>query len=119
MAKVVNPLLSIDATGSVGKSLTFSHWKGKNVGKFKIQRNLSNTADQITVRSLITDASKAWASNATVGGVVIDAAYKLAYDNYAIGKQFSGFNAFIKQTVALNGGSSYDGSLEIPVSPTA
>lgn len=119
MAKVVNPLLSIDATGSVGKSLTFGHWKGKNVAKFKIQYNNSSTTDQVKVRNLITDASFAWKTNATVGAIDIDGAYKSTYNTAAIGKAYSGFNLFIKQVVALNGGSTYDGSLEVPASPTA
>lgn len=119
MAKVVNPLLSIDATGSVGKSLTFGHWKGKNVAKFKIQYNNSSTTDQVTVRDLITDASVAWKTGATVGAIAINSAYKLAYNTAAIGKAYSGFNLFIKQVVALNGGSTYDGSLAVPASPTA
>lgn len=119
MAKVVNPLLSIDATGSVGKSLTFGHWKGKNVAKFKIQYNNSSTVDQVKVRDLITDASVAWKTGATVGGIAIDVSYKNDYAAAAIGKAYSGFNLFIKQCVALNSGSAYDGSLAIPSGPTA
>lgn len=119
MAKVVNPLLSIDATGSVGKSVTFSHWKGKNVAKYKIQRNGSMTPDQITVRQLLADITIAWRTGATVGGVVINAAYKLGFNTAAAGMQMSGFNLFVKRTVALNGGSAYDGSLAIPTSANA
>lgn len=53
----------------------------------------------------------------TVGTVTIDAAYKLAYNTAASGSQYSGFNLFIKDCVALNGGKDYDGSLEAPSEP--
>ena len=119
MAKVSGPLFSLDARGSIGKAITFSFWKGINYVKNRVVPNNPNSALQQAIRSLITDATVAWKTGATVGAIDIDAAYKLAYDTAAAGQAYSGFNLFIKQTVALNGGSAYDDSLEIPVSPTA
>jgi len=119
MAKVSGPLFSLDARGSVGKAITFSFWKGINYVRNRVVPNNPQSALQTAIRDLISDATIAWKTGATVGGIAIDAAYKLAYDTAAAGQAYSGFNLFIKQTVALNGGSAYDGSLEIPVSPTA
>lgn len=119
MAKVTAPFLSLGASGTVGKTLTASVWKGVAYMRQRVIPQNPNTADQIAIRDLIRDASVAWKTNATVGGTSINSAYKLAYDSASAGFPYSGFNLFIKQCVALNGGSSYDGSLAIPTGPTA
>lgn len=117
MAKVNAPLLSLDASGQVGKSMVFSKWKGINYVRRYIVPANPETDDQVAVRDLVRDASQAWATGATVGAVIIDAAYKLAYDTAASGQALSGFNLFIRDCVALNGGKTYDGSLELPTEP--
>ena len=114
MAKVTGPLLSLDASGSVASTITFSRWKGINYVRQRVIPTYSNTTLQANIRDLVRDASEAWATNATVGGIVIDASYKLVYAGLASGFAYSGFNLFMRQTVALNGGSAYDGSLAIP-----
>lgn len=114
MAQVTMPLGSLEARGSYGNSITFTKRNGKSIAKFKIQKNGSNTALQAASRDLVRDAAAAWSSNATVGGVVINSAYKLAFATAAMGTSNSGYTLFIKKVVALNGGSSYDGSLAIP-----
>lgn len=117
MAKVTGPFMSLDASGTFGKTLTAAKWKGIQYMRQRVIPQNPQTTDQTAIRDLITDASVAWRTGATVGGIVIDAAYKLAYDNAAAGFAYSGFNLFMKQTVALNGGSSYDGSLAIEPNP--
>ena len=119
MAKVTAPFLSLDASGTVAGTLTASKWKGINYMRQRVIPKNPNTDLQKAIRMLITDATVAWKTNATVGGVVINSAYKLAYNDASAGMAYSGFNLFIKQTVALNDGSAYAGVLEIPVSPTA
>jgi hypothetical protein len=73
----------------------------------------------MAVRDLMSQATIAWKTSGTVGSIHIDSAYKLAYNNAAAGTAMSGFNLFIKQVVALNDGSAFDGTLVVPVSPTA
>ena len=119
MAKVTAPFLSLGASGTVGKTLTAAVWKGVAYMRQRVIPANPKTADQIAIRDLITDASVAWKTGATVGAITIDSAYKLAYASAAAGFPYSGFNLFMKQVVALNGGSSYDGSLAIPTGPTA
>lgn len=119
MSKVTGPLLSLDASGSVASTITFSRWKGINYVRQRVIPTYSRTTTQGNIRDLVKDASEAWKTNATVGGIDIDSAYKLAYDTAASGFAYSGFNLFMKQCVALNGGSAYDGSLAIPTGPTA
>ena len=117
MAKVTGPLLSLDASGSVAKTITFSRWKGINYVRQRVIPTYSNTADQVAMRDLITDLSEAWKTGATIGGVHIDAAYKLAFDTAAQGFAYSGFNLFIRVGVSKNNGVAYDGTLELPTDP--
>lgn len=122
MAKVTGPLLSLDASGTIANTMTFSRWKGINYVRQRVIPTYSNSAEQVAVRDVVTDASVAWKENATVGAVEIDAAYKLAYDVAASGTAMSGFNLFIKETMAENlvdsaGVKSYDGTLEIRTAP--
>lgn len=109
--------MSLDASGTVANTMTFSKWKGINYVRQRVIPTYRNTVDQQAIRGIITDASVAWKTNATVGVTTIDAAYKLAYANAAQGYAMSGFNLFIKDCVALNGGVAYDGSLELPTTP--
>lgn len=114
MAKVTGPLMSMDASGQLGKALVFAKWKGQNyVRQYVIPMN-PNSVDQVAIRGIVGAASVAWKNGATVGAIAIDAAYKLAYNTAAAGSGMSGFNLFIKECIAINEGVSYDGSLEIP-----
>lgn len=122
MAKVTGPLLSLDASGTVAKTMTFSRWKGINYVRQRVIPTYSNSAEQVAVRDIVSDASIAWKTNATVGAVTINSAYKLAFNNAASGTAMSGFNLFIKDVMSTNlvdtaGVKSYDGSLAIPAGP--
>lgn len=114
MAKVTGPLLSLDARGSVAKTLVFAAWKGINYVRQRIIPTYSNTAKQADIRELITEASQAWRSETSP----IDSAYKAAYDRAAEGYAMSGFNMYMRDCVGKNWvGSAYDGSLAIPSEP--
>jgi hypothetical protein len=117
MAKVTGPLLSLDASGSVASAMTFSRWKGINYVRQRVIPTYSNTTAQANVRKIVHDGSIAWKAGSTVGGVSINSAYKLAYNEKASGMAMSGFNLFIKECVQKNDGASYDGSLSIPTQP--
>lgn len=117
MAKVTGPLMSMTASGTVGNVITFATWKGTAYVRQRVIPTYTNTALQQKIRSLMTDASVAWKLGSTIGGTAIDAAYKLAYNNAVAGQGKSGFNLFMEDCVALNGGSTYDGSLELPTTP--
>lgn len=122
MAKVTGPLLSLDASGTIASTMTFSRWKGINYVRQRVIPTYSNTDEQMAVRDIVSDASIAWKELDTVGAVVINAAYKLAYDVAASGTAMSGFNLFIKECMIENlvdaaGVKSYDGTLVIRTAP--
>jgi hypothetical protein len=117
MAKVTGPLMSLDARGTIGSAITYSFWRGINYVRSRVIPANPRSTDQVAIRDLITDASVAWKLGSTVGATTIDANYKTAYQAAAAGQQYSGFNLYIKDCVALNGGIAYDGSLELPTEP--
>ncbi len=117
MAKLRGPGFSLDASGKLGNTVVFSKWRGINYLRALVTPSNPKTTAQVNVRTLLSDASKAWKNNGTDGTTTIDAAYKAAYKTAASGTQKSGFDLYIHDAVKKNGGSSYDGSLAIPTGP--
>jgi hypothetical protein len=117
MAKVVGPLMSVDASGKFGNAMVFSKWRGLNTVRQFVIPAYSRSNEQGNVRDLLKDASQAWSTGATIGLVTVDAAYKLAYNTLAEGRTQTGFNLFMRDCMAKNGAEAYDGSLELPTEP--
>lgn len=117
MAKVTGPLLSLDASGSIASTMTFSRWKGINYVRQRIIPTYSNTTLQANIRLLVKHASEAWLAGATIGPTTIDATYKNDYDDAAAGTAQSGFNLYMHDCVLKNEGSAYDGTLVLPTAP--
>lgn len=59
MAKVTGPLMSLDASGSVASTITFSKWKGRNYVRQRVVPSNPSTAGQIAVRLILGDIAKA------------------------------------------------------------
>lgn len=118
MAKVTGPLLSLDASGSIASTMTYSRWKGINYVRQRVIPTYSNTSLQMAIRDLVRDASQAWKSNATITPTTIDATYKNAFELAASGTGQSGFNLYMHNCILKNGGSSYSGTLVLPTDPT-
>lgn len=122
MAKITGPFLSLDARGTVGGVLTASVWKGVNYMRLRVTPKNPKSFKQLAIRGVITDASQAWSSGATVGTVVINSSYKAAFATAAAGSAMSGFDLFMKNCVAINYDTTtspyYDGTLVAPVDPT-
>jgi len=122
MAKVTAPFLSLTASGTLGKTITASKWKGVVYMRTRVIPKLSMVATSVAVRLLIKDATQAWKAEATVGSVVINASYKAAFNLAAEGQALSGFNLYVRNAVAINydGTTSpyYDGTFVAPTDPT-
>lgn len=91
MAKLKGPILSLDATGSIGKAFAVSHWKGqpKAIKHFK-PRNPRTTTQQDN-RDIYSYAVMAWQS--------MDAADKEDYNQSAknLNLHMSGYNYFCSE----------------------
>lgn len=87
MAVVKGPLMSMDASGSVGKVLVFSKWRGINyVRRHSIPAN-PKTAAQVSFRSMFTFLSQIWAG--------LTVANKATWDVRAASFNLPTFNVFM------------------------
>lgn len=122
MAKVTGPLLSLDASGSIADTMTFSRWKGINYVRQRIIPTYTNTFKQSAIRDLVKQATQAWKANSTITPTTIDSSYKSAFNLAAVGSAMSGFNLFVQACVSKNYDSTtspyFDGSLVLPTDPT-
>jgi hypothetical protein len=53
MAKVTGPLMSLDASGTVGNTTTFSKWKGRNYVRLRVTPMNTKTDAQAIVRTYL------------------------------------------------------------------
>lgn len=91
MAKVIGPLMSMDARGKLADSLVFMGWRGvKDVRMWKKPSN-PKTAAQLEIRGYFAQAATAYKS--------LSPADKSAWGRVASGLALSGYNAFIKAIV--------------------
>ena len=60
MAKLIGPLFSENAHGSIGKRLTYSKRKSGNQARFQRANHDANTSSQQTQRTLFLTALAAW-----------------------------------------------------------
>jgi len=94
MAKGDGPLLSLDASGTIGKALTFSKWKGINYVRQHTVPTNPKSAAQTTQRTAFSTAVAAWqALLENVQTEWNDRAKELGYN-------MSGFNFYVQQYLA-------------------
>jgi len=122
MAKIRGPLHSDSASGKFADALVFATNKGRAYCRQLVTPKNPMTFKQLAIRAVVTDASQAWKAGATVGTVVLNATYKAAFDLAAIPMQITGFDLYMKNSVAINYDATtspyYDGTLVAPVDPT-
>ncbi len=87
MARVTGPLMSIDASGTYGKSLVFAKWKGRNYVREHVKPSNPKTAKQIGVRSMLAFLAMSWNGLASLA--------KGTWTELAAQSSISPFNAFI------------------------
>ena len=87
MATVKAPLMSLDASGTIGESIVFSKWKGRNyVRRHAIPYN-PKAATQVAVRAMFKALTQAWAA--------ISGANQATWSDLTSGVAKSNFNAFV------------------------
>ena len=60
MATVTGPLMSMDASGQLGKAIVFTHGWGENIVRIYVPTNTSNTVNQQTIRGYFSTSVSAW-----------------------------------------------------------
>lgn len=109
MATVKGPLFSLDARGTVGGSVVFSYWKGRNtVRRHAVPANPKSAA-QVAMRSMVKFLAQIWDG--------LTAANKATWDDRADSLSISPFNAFVG--VNMDRWNTYSGpSKELPAAET-
>lgn len=102
MAKVTGPFMSIDASGSIYKTLTASIWKGRNYIRGWFRPSNPKTADQFTQRTLLATAVAAWqvlVAEKPAYGAGANSIYKDQWNLAArdVYPPISGFNYYVMQ----------------------
>ena len=97
MAIVKAPLLSLGASGQLGKALVFGTWKGLKTVRQHVEPANPNTADQQTQRTLVTDQVSAWKNYFT------GAEGRAAWNRSALNdsRAMSGFNKFMSEAMLI------------------
>ena len=93
MAKLTGPLLSFGARGQIGKTMVASSWRGiATARQYVIPANPQTTAQQ-TNRTRFAFFRELWKR--------LPSAPRDAFDTYAVGRKFTGMNAFVGENNRL------------------
>jgi len=87
MAVLTGPLMSLDASGTIGKTVTYSKWKGRHYARSRVVPKNPKSVMQTGVRAMMGWLSKRWTS--------ISANNKLTWAALAASKEITKFNAFV------------------------
>src|SRR5512146_3025360 len=89
MARVTGPLMSVDASGTIAKSVTFAKWKGRNYTRRWATPSNPRSGLQTAVRAMLRFLSQYWATLATLD--------QESWNTQAASLKISAFNAFVRQ----------------------
>jgi len=87
MVKVLGPMMSFEASGTLAKIATFSKWKGRPYVRQRVTPANPKSALQVSVRQMMKFLSQAW--------VGVGSTPQGTWDDLAAASQISPFNAFI------------------------
>jgi len=93
MAKVTLPVLGVDASGTIGDSVTFGRWRGVNYARTRVVPANPRTTAQTSQRALMTWVVRAW----QFSPAVVQAAFYAA----AKGLKMTAFNLFTKKNMVV------------------
>ena len=62
MARVTGPLMSLDASGSIGKAITFAKWRGRNYVRRLVVPSNPKSALQVAMRASLRFITQSWAA---------------------------------------------------------
>lgn len=89
MAKITGGLLSFDANGTIGKTVTFAKTRGVAYARQRVTPSNPNTTAQQTTRNSWAFVSGVWKNMGSLG--------RAPWSAYASGKRFNERNAFMGQ----------------------
>lgn len=95
MAKISAPLLSMGATGTIGKSVTFAKWRGVAYARQRVIPSNPQTTAQQANRALFAFLREMWKLGPTE--------VRAPWDAFAAGQKFTGMNKIVGENVRLIG----------------
>lgn len=104
MARVSGPLMSMSASGTVGKALTFGKWKGRAWVREWFTPENPRTPKQVNIRTALTLLIAAWQAQT--------AEVMATWDTYAEPFNMAGVNKFVSK-----GMLAYVDQLTVDVTP--
>lgn len=87
MTKVLGPMFSLEASGTIGDIATFSKWKGRPYVRQRVIPANPQSALQVSTRAMLRFLAQAWAS--------IGATPQGTWEDLAAAAQISPFNSFV------------------------
>lgn len=87
MVKVLGPMMSFEASGTIGKIATFSKWKGRPYVRQRVVPKNPKSALQVSTRAVMRFLSQAW--------IDVEAVPQASWDDLAAAAQISPFNAYV------------------------
>jgi hypothetical protein len=87
MVKCYGPALSLDASGTIAKTVTYSKWKGRNYARTRVVPANPRSASQTGMRAMFRFLTQAWAAILT--------ASQATWETRAAAKAVSPFNEFL------------------------
>lgn len=91
MARTNGPLFSFDASGTVGKTITFSRWKGRPYVRQRVIPANPKSPLQVSVRAMMKFLSQQWAG--------LTSPNQATWETLASQSTISPFNAFTKENL--------------------
>lgn len=91
MVKVFAPMMSLDASGTLGDAVTFSKWKGRNYVRERVIPSNPKSGAQVGRRAMFKFLSQHWTD--------CDTAEKATWQDIADAIVASPFNAFLKDNM--------------------
>lgn len=88
MARVTGPLMSMDASGTIGGSITFAKWKGRNYVRRRVVPHNPQSEAQTATRAMMRFLTQAWA--------LISGGDQATWDDQAASEKISPFNRYIQ-----------------------
>ena len=93
MAIPTGPLLSFGASGTIGKTVVFSKWKGRPYVRRHVIPSNPKTAAQTLTRNIFSFMSDTWKSSPTL--------LRSPWERFAQGQVLTGRNAFMGKNVNI------------------
>ena len=101
MARLTAPLMSLGASGTIGKAITFSTWKGIPYARVRVIPANPKSVAQTAVRNIFTNLSELWKRSGALA--------KLPFTYAARGQAFTDRNVHTGKNVpALQGDADLD-----------